>query len=853
MRKPHQTTASRHTGPCETAKRRRRTAAGRRAAVLLAVLVLLLAHGVALALFCPYCGKAVKPEMKFCPHCGRKLPEVEAPKTQPAQTQPAQTQPVVPPATRPIDVPQPPLPRLEISATFDQDVQKAIDQAVKFLWSTQRPDGTWTPIELILVRGEKPGRTRIGKFDEKDRLGTMPFPVGTTALMCFALLESGVSPKDPQMVRSLRWLAQQDTTKTYSLGLRANVWQAASKHGADYHKLLVSDVTRLVKGTNDGSYSYECPIGRHIGDNSNGQYGLLGVWAGAKAHLEVPRQYWQIVMQYWVDTQNPDGGWAYRSRERGDSYASMTAAGLASLYVCTDNLLAERFAKCGVNPKVRPIEKGLNWLAENIDKVALDSTVPDQKGNDMRLALDTYYLFSLERIALASGYKRFGKLDWYRAGGQRILQAQRGDGSVPPGAWGDLNVGTAYGVLFLARGRNPVVFNKLEFDGDWNNRPHDMAVLTRWLSSTFERTLNWQIVRVKDPVEDWHDAPLLYISAAGDPHFTDEQLQKLRLFVDQGGTLFSVTECSGRAFRTKIREAYRKMFPHYDMEPMKPSHEMFRVHFRLTMPSFFVITNGVRPLAIHCDYDLPMYWQQRRHKTQARLFQVAANVAMYATGKGAFAPRGVRRWPLEGQFTPVLTVKLAKLQHAGNWDPEPLAHERLRLLLGQRHRIRLDVAGPVAIADLAKSGARLATLTGTGELSLTAAEKDALKAFVTGGGTLVVDAAGGDEAFYTSARALLESIFGARSVRTLSAESELFKQEGLEIKSVAYRGTAEVRVGKTGPPVLQAILIAGRPGVLLSREDITGALVGYPSATCDGYQPDSAFEIMRNIVRMAAQ
>jgi len=762
----------------EPPRRRRRTGAATR--ILIFAAVLLLVTSAALALFCPHCGKPVKEGMRFCPYCGKKLPESEAPKPKPPETQPVtpappETQPVTPapPETQPVKpgpatpFPWPMAPTARAGASFDEQVKQGIDSAVAYLWSTQRPDGTWKPVELWQVRGDKPGRTRIGKIDEKDMIAKI--------------------------------------------------------------------------------------LGNYVGDNSNSQYGLLGVWAGAKAHLEVPKQYWQLVMQYWVSSQNPDGGWAYRSRNPGDSYASMTVAGLASLYVCVDNLLVGRFAKCGVNPKVRSIEKGLTWLAGNIEKVALDSTVPDQKGNEKKLAVDTYYLFGVERVALACGYKRFGKLDWYRAGAKRILGVQRGDGSIPAGAWGRLNVGTAYAVLFLARGRNPVVFNKLEFDGDWNNRPNDLAVLTRWLTWNFERTLNWQIVKIADPVDDWHDAPLLYISGAKDPGFTDEHLAKLRRFVDQGGTLFSVTECGGRHFRAKIREAYRKIFPDRKLEPMKSTHELFRVHFKVRVPSFYIVSNGVRALAIHCDYDLPLYWQQQRHRTYRRIFEVAANVAMYVTGKGAFLPRGTRHWPVEPQFTPAATVKLAKLRHAANCDPEPLAHERLARLLGHRHRIRLDVAGPVPIAELAKSGARLATLTGTGTLSLTAGEQDALKAFVAGGGTLVVDAAGGDAAFHASARSLLETMYGRGKLRTLSVESKLFQQEGMEIRTLQYRGASQTLRGKSAPPALRAVLVDGRPGVLFSREDITGALVGCASATCDGYEPDSAFQIMRNIVRMAAK
>jgi len=46
-------------------------------------------------------------------------------------------------------------------------------------------------------------------------------------------------------------------------------------------------------------------------------------------------------------------------------------------------------------------------------------------------------------------------------------------------------------------------------------------------------------------------------------------------------------------------------------------------------------------------------------------------------------------------------------------------------------------------------------------------------------------------------------------------------------------------------------MVAGRPGVIFSRGDITAALVGFTSFTVDGYEPQSAYELMRNILLLA--
>ena len=48
-------------------------------------------------------------------------------------------------------------------------------------------------------------------------------------------------------------------------------------------------------------------------DNSNSQYGLLGVWSGAETGIRVLPTFWSEVQKHWTDDQLPDGQWHYRS------------------------------------------------------------------------------------------------------------------------------------------------------------------------------------------------------------------------------------------------------------------------------------------------------------------------------------------------------------------------------------------------------------------------------------------------------------------------------------------------------------------------------------------------------------
>ncbi|MGB2824601.1 MAG: DUF4159 domain-containing protein, partial [Phycisphaerae bacterium] len=701
----------------------------------------------------------------------------------------------------------------------DEAVKSAIQRGCDYLWGTRGGDGSWA---------------------EENR--NRRYPTGPTALATYALLASGASPLKERMAQSLEWLSKNPSDMTYSLGLRCNAWMLANKEsGGKYNKAFREDLSKLLKYTEDGAYNYEVTRTRGRWDNSNSQYGVLGTWAGAMANQEIPQQYWQLVLRHWQGCQVGDGGWGYQS---GNSTATMTAGGIATLYVCFDNLFADKFIKCDVsNRSDKPIRDGLKWMDEHFD-----AAVGGLQGGLMGHGDLFYFLYGVERVGLASGFKYFGSHNWYKLGAERLLRMQNGDGSWR-GKYSPL-VSTAFAILFLVRGQHAVAFNKLEYEGtDWNNRPRDLAGLTRWMSNSLERQLNWQIISMKSPVEEWHDAPILYVSGAQDPNMTDEHIAKLRTFVQQGGTILSITECNGRGFYNGIRKLYEKMLPDYKLKRLPPDHDLYKIHhkFRGT-PVLYEIHNGIRPLAIHTDTDLPKSWQLQLRQTSPTDFGAPSNILMYVTDKGLLRHRGVSHWPPKPQNAPSRKIRIARLKHEGNWDPEPLAFERFSRLMTARHRVGIEVIAPVEVEQLAETGAKVATITGTRAFTLSAAAASSLGQWLNAGGTLIADAAGGSREFAESAEVMLHGMFGRRGLRRLSGNAAVYGLPGMQIKSVRYRRKARVDRGLRVEPNLRGVQIGERFAVIFSKEDITGGLIGCPSYNCVGYEPEFCLDLMRNAV-----
>jgi len=719
-------------------------------------------------------------------------------------------------------------------AGLDVKVEAAIGKGMKYLWSQQQGDGSWRDVRSGGLEIQGPDRQ-----------------IALSSLITYSLLASGAEVTDPRIVKSLTWLARQRTGWNYAVSMRSQAFLEAAKQDLRYKPQVMRDAVLLIKAAGRsrpyGSYGYRLDRPGNT-DPSNAQYGVLGVWAAHQLQGEVPRQYWSEVMKYWLGIQERDGGWKYRKSDK-NSTATMTSAGVATLFVCVDALLSARFTQCRRTESLALLRKPMAWFDKHFPETLKNEGLCHGGHGDTY-----YYLFGVERVGLASGYKYFGKVDWYRLGAQWLLGQQQGNGSWN-GKWGPTPA-TAYALLFLARGQRAVLFNRLEYGGDWNNRPRALANYCRYARKAFEQDVYWQIINLEVDPAEWHDAPIVVISGSIAPTLSDVDIARLRAFVHQGGTLLSVTECKGKGFQEGMRETYEKLFPSRALAPLPKDHKLYSIHGKLEgKPEMFVLSNGARPLAIHTDEDLCLDWQLNRWVTQRGSYDAASNIVMYVTGK-TLRKRGAAHWPKRPGKVDGPTVRLVRVKYDGNWDPEPLAWERVSRRIAADAKVNLEIGEPVAVKDLPSSGAAVAVMTGTSAIDLGEADGKALEAYVAGGGLLVVDAAGGytggGRDFARSAENALDGVFGRRALRTLSESSELFRMKGWAIDRVHYHMQTKHRLGTTAPQ-LKAVLDGERIGVLFSREDLTTALIGCAPANCDGYTPRSAYEIARNVVLYAAK
>ena len=407
----------------------------------------------------------------------------------------------------------------------------------------------------------------------------------------------------------------------------------------------------------------------------------------------------------------------------------------------------------------------------------------------------------------------------------------------------------------MAKARAQVVINKLEYhDLDWDVHSRDVANLTRNMSERFERPLNWQIVDMRRDVRELHDAPVLFVTGSKPLTFDAEDVAKFRRYILEGGTLLGQAACHSKAFVESFRKLAAAALPEYEMRPLAPEHPVFSAHARLRAPTLMGVDNGVRTCVFLMPKDVSFYWHRRMADTHKTDFQLGSNLVIYAMDRAGF--RSKSSVPPVKQVEPSRRITAALVRHPAGWNANPILLERLSEMSAQKARIGLEVRTPVELGRGDLSAVRLLWLSGYRKLDLPAPQQAALKAFVTGGGTLVIDAAGGNEDFYASAVTMLEKLLPDATAKAATALDPVVSGKlpvaGFDVSRPEYRRALRIEGFRGRAPQLRLYRLGDRTAVIVSPHDIASGIQGQNPWACRGYAIESARQIGVNCVLLAA-
>ena len=177
------------------------------------------------------------------------------------------------------------------------------------------------------------------------------------------------------------------------------------------------------------------------------------------------------------------------------------------------------------------------------------------------------------------------------------------------------------------------------------------------------------------------------------------------------------------------------------------------------------LSNGVRELVI--SFPTTTRRGSGRRKPTAgtkKLFQFALTTSIFtastAAPKAECAIKATRYIVMaDPKIQASRSIKIARLQFAGNWNPEPGSWRRLAAILHNTENTDLDVQSVKLGEGKLDKSFPIADLTGTFKFTLTDAQRQKSSSTWKTAARLIVDSAGGDAAFAQSAQNELASIF----------------------------------------------------------------------------------------------
>jgi len=751
----------------------------------------------------------------------------------------------------------------------DEQIVVSIERGVRHLLDTQTDQGWWTPGAETPVYS----RRYVG---------------GNEVCAMLALAYAGVSMNEPKMKKGFDALLKLEMGHTYVCALRIMVIakvlpKLRREQAALARQVMKKDAAFLIDTQRDnGAWGYPAyeansdppRINRNDTwwDFSNTQIAILGLSEAARAGLEIPAATFKKAQDLYLKEQFPDGGWDYghefggRNIHRDSPYGSMSAAAVASLFLTRDLLYPGIGCPCragrssGRVPAVdRAIDKGLEWLGQYFSAGEHPAVVA---GGSARLrGWLFYWLYSCERAGLASGIKYFGTHDWYAEGARVIVRMQQRDGG-----WGRNNL-TCWAICFLVKGRAPILFNKLRFDGEWNTHPRDMANLVGYVSKQKEQPLQWQIINLEVPVAEWHDAPILYITAESKLELPEDQKRKLREFTDTGGTILFEASCGNRAAKGSWERLLAELWPEFELKRIDRDHPLWSADQKIAgrLPVLFGMSDGVRTFMIVSWSDISCAWHRLSVIREPILFELGGNFYVYATDRRPLRARLAEKRVMTRKSYTDATIRVgphdaltvARVKHTGDWYTGRNYHlrDRLAAAVAEWSELKLAVGDAAAPSDLKPGDVRLAWLTGRQSVGLADDELAALKAYLSGGGFLLAEALMGDVRFDAEFRALAGRL--GLKMRPVGKDDPLVTGKldlasGFDVGTVKFKFALRgARIGKLEPE-LYLLYLGEKPVGVYSPFDLSYCQTGMDAFDCRGYEAEDARAILTNILLLAS-
>ena len=396
---------------------------------------------------------------------------------------------------------------------------------------------------------------------------------------------------------------------------------------------------------------------------------------------------------------------------------------------------------------------------------------------------------------------------------------------------------------------------------DWNLCPGDVQAIVGKAQRMLGTAYGYEQVSLATFDDDPTRLPLLFVSGVRTIRFSQDQVARLRAYVQRGGMVVFDSVAGSPYFTDAARAFADAAFPDAPLRTVPEDHPLYHMLTDVTTVGFGRNAPGDRPhmeavyVGSRCGvlispYGLGTGWDDHGVASieQAVFYDVDAasrlglNLVAYAVGYAAVG-QAEGRPELFGALDerrPANEFVFAQVRHGGHWDAHPGAAVAL---LG---RVAADTSVATSRKRVAVVPGRddlepypVLFMTGLDDPRFDDKARAALRAFIVRGGTLIVDNALGLGGFDAAFRRELASILPGSALQPIPPDHPLFSA-AVPVREAIYTPLVTHEHPDLTAPRLEGLAVEGELRVIYSPYDLHAGWAGVECPMSRGFSPETA-------------
>jgi hypothetical protein len=402
----------------------------------------------------------------------------------------------------------------------------------------------------------------------------------------------------------------------------------------------------------------------------------------------------------------------------------------------------------------------------------------------------------------------------------------------------------------------------------WLNVTDDVRNLLQWTNNQlgiryrhFEST--WKSFSY-DPTE----IPIVYLTGHEPlPVLSEEQRDKLRRYVYDGGTIFANACCGSKEFTESFRREIAAVFPKRELAPLSTDDPVFTAYYdvrkvqyqfgttdrKVNVPYLEGMNIGCRTAVFFSPIDLANGWFGQNPPTNfaegswivgedARRLgsnMVTYSIACYEYGR----MRATDKVFHQKREATRDELVLAQVVHSGDWDPTPSALPSLLKFMQDNTTLQTQFKRDiVSLGQLDVFRHPILYMTGLRDFKLNDQEVARLRSYLESGGVLVADAAAGRGAFDAAFRREIKRVLPSSDLAILPSDHPIYTAV-YPVRQVSYTALVKDESPNLRVPALEGITRDGLLCVIYSRYSLSNGWEQMPFPYNRGYADADALKL----------